>query len=238
MKKHWENLVTKVDAMSLRERGLIFAAAAFVLVMLIKILLFDSLLAERKDIFNQIQQQQEKMKANQAQMEASLQASKDADQSPLRQRLKQARQELSDNDVYMLGLHGRLVAPEKMPDLLEQVLKQNGHLQLVDLQTLPVAPLVEKAMVKPGRAGTAPASAVVTAPVSATATPDNQVFKHGVQITVRGSYLDLLQYLTDLEQLPTQMFWGKAEMKVEKYPEVVLTLTLYTLSLDKTWLKI
>jgi MSHA biogenesis protein MshJ len=47
-----------------------------------------------------------------------------------------------------------------------------------------------------------------------------------------------LQYLTEVEQLPTQMYWGKAEMKVETYPSVVLTVTVYTLSMEKTWLKI
>ena len=118
------------------------------------------------------------------------------------------------------------------------MLNQNGRLQLVDLQTFPASPLVEKVVVKPGVTGTKPASAVSAIPTSAVAAPDNPLFKHGVKITVRGSYLDLLQYLSELEQLPTQMFWGEAEMKVEKHPEAVLTLTVYTLSLDKTWLKI
>jgi len=55
---------------------------------------------------------------------------------------------------------------------------------------------------------------------------------------VRGSYADLLQYLAALEKLPTQMFWSMAKMNVVKYPEAELTLTLYTLSLDETWLQI
>jgi MSHA biogenesis protein MshJ len=166
----------------------------------------------------------------QAQIDALSQGKKDVGNSPLRHRLEQARQQLAEGDVYLQSNHEHLVAPEKMAELLEQVLNQNGRLQLVDLQTLPVAPLVEKVVVKPGGAGAKPASAV--------AAPDNQLFKHGVKIIVRGSYMDLLQYLAELERLPTQMFWGEAEMKVEKHPEVVLTLTVYTLSLDKTWLKI
>ncbi len=64
------------------------------------------------------------------------------------------------------------------------------------------------------------------------------MYKHGVQITVRGSYADLVQYLTALEKLPTRMFWGTAKMKVVQHPTVELTLTLYTLSLDKTWLQV
>jgi MSHA biogenesis protein MshJ len=137
------------------------------------------------------------------------------------------------------------VAPEKMAEMLEQVLKKNARLQLVNLQTLPAAPLLEplleNALAKSAGAKTLSENAEAepgNTPASAVTAPNKQAFKHGVQITVRGSYLDLLQYLTELEHLPTQMFWGKAEMRVEKYPDVELTLTLYTLSLDKTWLKI
>ena len=53
---------------------------------------------------------------------------------------------------------------------------------------------------------------------------------------MRGRYLDLLGYLGELEDLPAQMFWGGAKLNVVHYPEAELTLTLYTLSLDKTWL--
>jgi MSHA biogenesis protein MshJ len=64
------------------------------------------------------------------------------------------------------------------------------------------------------------------------------LYKHGVEITVRGSYADLLQYLNTLEHLPTQMFWGVARLNVVEYPSAELKLTLYTLSLDKIWLQV
>jgi len=47
-----------------------------------------------------------------------------------------------------------------------------------------------------------------------------------------------LQYLAELEKLPSHMFWGEASLSVEHYPEAVLTVTVYTLSLDKTWLTV
>jgi MSHA biogenesis protein MshJ len=48
----------------------------------------------------------------------------------------------------------------------------------------------------------------------------------------------LLRYVTALEKMPAQMFWGEANLSVEKYPDAVFTLTVYTLSLDKTWLAV
>lgn len=219
MKPYWVNLFGKIDSMSLRERALIFAAAAFVLVSLTKTLFLDPLLAEQKKISARVVQQQQQMRELQAQIDASIQARKTDENSPQRTRLQQAKQQLADEEEYLQNRRDRLVAPDKMAGLLEQVLHKHGNLQLVDLQTLPVAPLK---MGKPGEVSEL----------------DKQVFKHGVQITVRGSYLDLLQYLSDIEQLPTQMFWGRATMEVVKYPDVELTLTLYTLSLDKTWLQV
>lgn len=229
MRQYWGKLVDKIDGMSLRERGLIFAAAAFVLVALTQVLFLDSLLAEQKRLSTQVVQQQEKMKEIQAQIEALLQARRNDAASPLRQRLSQARLRLADGDAYLQSRRDRLVQPEKMADLLEQVLNKNGQLQLINLQTLPTALLIEKAL-KPEGAGAGPASAA--------AELDRQVYRHGVQITVRGSYLDLLQYLTAIEQLPTKMFWGMSRMNVVQYPAAELTLTLYTLSMDKTWLQI
>lgn len=229
MKRHWEKLVEKIDGISLRERVLIFAAVAFMLVALIQVLFLDPLLAEQKRLSVQVVQQQEMMKDIQAQIGALLQARRDDAASPLRQRLSQVKQQLADGNAYLQSSREHLVHPEKMADLLEQVLKKNGRLQLVSLQTLPAAPLIEKAA-KPDGAG--------AQPVSTTAEPDGQIFKHGVQITVHGSYLDMLQYLAALEQLPTKMFWGMSRMNVVQYPTAELTLTLYTLSLNKTWLQI
>lgn len=227
MNQRWEKLAEKIDGMSLRERGLIFSAAAFMLVALTKVLFLDPLLAEQKKLSTQAVQQQEKMKEIHARIEALFQARRDDATSPLRQRLSQVRQRLAEGDIYLQTSRDRLVQPEKMADLLEQVLNKNGQLQLVNMQTLPVTPLIERAAKPEG-----------AAPANAAAEPDKQVFKHGVQITVRGSYLDLLQYLTALEQMPTKMFWGMSKMKVGQHPEAELTLTLYTLSLNKTWLQI
>lgn len=227
MKQHWEKLVAKIDGMSLRERVLVFAALAFLLVTLTQVLFLDPLLAEQKKLSAQVVQKQEKMKEIQAQIEALLQARKDDAVSPLRQRLSQIKQQLDEGDAYLQSRRDRLVQPEQMAELMEQVLNKNGKLQLVNLKTLASAPLIEKPA-KPEGTGAAPANTV----------PDKQVFKHGVQITVRGSYMDLLQYLTVLEQLPAKMFWGAARMNVVQYPSAELTLTLYTLSLDKTWLQI
>lgn len=225
MRRYWELARTKIDGMLLRERAMIFAAAAFVVIALINATLLDPLLAKQKTLSAKVVQQQEKMKELQAQMQGLLQAKSDDDHSPLRNRLAQLKQQLQTQDGYLQSRRDRLVEPNKMAGLLEQVLSKNDKLQLVALKTLPVSLLIGKPQ----------AAEDAAQPVT---NGQKQIFKHGVQITVRGGYLDLLQYLTVLEKLPAQMFWGEASLNVEKYPDAVLTLTLYTLSLDKTWLTV
>lgn len=227
IRQQWGKISERVDAMSLRERALIFAAVAFLLVSLVNTLLLDPLLLKQKNLSGQVVQQQEKMKEIQAQIDAIQQARSMQDSSPLHQQLSRLKLELEEGDAYLKSNREKLVQPERMADLLRQVLSKNANLQLVALQTLPVTPLLEK------KESAAPDA---TVPVAAEA--ESQIFKHGVEMTVRGNYLDLLQYLTALERMPTQMFWGKVKMDVVQYPSAELTLTLYTLSLDKTWLQV
>ena len=228
MKRYWELVRGKIDGMSLRERALIFLAAAFVLVASVNAALLDPLLAKQKALSAQVVQQQEKMKELQAQVQGLLQARSADEHSPLRARLAQLRRQMQEQDSYLQSRRERLVEPEKMTDLLEQVLSKNDKLRLVELKTLPASPLVEK-----------PQPSAANLPAGQKQPdPQKQIFKHGIQITVRGGYLEMLHYLAELEKMPAQMFWGEISMSVDKYPDAMLTLTLYTLSLDKTWLTV
>jgi MSHA biogenesis protein MshJ len=228
IKQLWEKLSARVDAMTLRERAMIFAAAAFLLVSLVNTFLLDPILLKQKNLSQEVVQQHEKMKEVQAQIEAIIQAKNSQNTSPQRLELNKIRQEMDEGSAYLNSNRENLVEPDKMAELLRQVLSRNANLQLVNLQTLPVTSLFDQEEGKSALANL----------VSATPLPEKQIFKHGVELTVRGNYLDLLHYLSSLERLPTQMFWGKVKMEVVSYPVAELTLTLYTLSLEKIWLQI
>jgi MSHA biogenesis protein MshJ len=230
MKLYWERASAAIDGLSLRERTMIFIAAAFVVVSLMNTMLLDPLLARQKLLSSKLEQRQEKMKELQAQMQNMLQAKRDDQHSPLRNRLAQLKQQLNEQDSYLQSRTDRLIEPGKIAGLLRKVLDNNGRLQLVELKTLPVSLLIEKSQEKlQGSETNTPGKQ---------AGSHKQIYKHGVQITVRGGYLDLIRYVSALEKLPEQMFWGEASLSVEKYPDSLFTLTLYTLSLDKTWLAV
>lgn len=222
MRDRLNKYLGKVDAMALRERVLIFVAIAFALVTMINSLFLEPLLAQQKHFSSLVVQQQEKMKETQAQLNDMLTARQLSKYSPQRERIRQLHEQIAQGDAFLNNTRDKLVPPEKMAHLLEDVLSSNTRLQLVALNTLPVTLFSE------------PTADAAKNP----STQEKQIFKHGVQITVRGSYADLLQYLAALEKMPTQMFWGMAKLNVVQFPSSELTLTLYTLSLDKTWLQV
>lgn len=118
-----------------------------------------------------------------------------------------------------------LIKPESMPDLLKDMLEQDTALQLVELKTLPPTGLFDEGSEHANHSHALP------------------VFKHGVEMTVQGRYLDLMHYLSQLEALPWHILWEKADLVVEEKPETMfplsqLTLVVYSLSLDKAWLSI
>ena len=141
----------------------------------------------------------------------------------------------------LAGLKNVLVKPENMASMLEDILKRNGKLRLISLNTLPVSSLIPAASEEIKNplekiAAAAPSTTVIATSQSGTGTGD--IYKHGVEIVVQGKYLDMMSYMVALEAMPWQLYWGRAKMHVETYPEATLSLTLFTLSLDKKWLNL
>jgi len=235
LKARWQSLAERVDAMSLRERALIFLAVAMVLIVLVNTLLIDPLLTRHKKLQQQIAQTQEKTSAMQRQIQSLVNSWNVDPDVALRARLAQLREQSERTGKTLEDIQSGLVPPQRIPVLLEDILKHNRSLRLVALKTLPVTVLGEP---DTAAAGKTPGEADKPAQAQKPASPESLVYKHGVEITLEGSYLDLLRYLTEMESLPWHMFWGKADLDVEKYPNVTLTLRLYTLSLDKAWLAI
>lgn len=232
MKQLWEQINAKLGAMSRRERMLVFVTLLVLLASLADTFVLTPLFNKQKMVREQLQQQQEKINTVQSQIAAIMQASSPDASSPQRRQLSRIRQDIAEGSAFLQSSRDKLVQPENMAAHLRQLLNRNIQLQLVALQTLPVTPLLEQPV------ETGAEQAGVEKKAIAGGTQEQQVFKHGVQLTLRGNYLDLMQYVSALEKLPQQMFWAKAQMSVVKYPSVELTLTLYTLSLDKTWLQI
>lgn len=230
MKARWLALAARIDRLTLRQRVGVFAASATVLLYLFYMLAFEPLLHEQARLKATIVSQRTAMAGVDTQITTLVDAySRDPDAAN-RTRLDSARQEARTLGDSLTAMQQGLVAPEQMAPLLQTILRANGRLQLVALTTLPVTPV--------GGPPTTQVIAPETKPTIAAPAMAGLLYRHGVQVTVRGSYFDMVDYMAALEGLPTQLFWGAAQFQVEEYPRAQLTLTLYTLSLDSKWMKL
>jgi len=237
VKRLWKQYADRIDSATLRERAMIFAAAVVVLVLLMNSLLIEPQLVRQKQLSREIAQRQEGMRALQQQLEKLANERRANPDEAGRRRLEETRKRLAEVDAKLLEEQRRFAPPEQIGPILEEMLSRNRRLKLVDMRTLPAAPLeagMDKAApAKPGEARPAADKPAVAKPAG-----QGQIYRHGVELTVTGTYLDLLAYLKALEKLPSQMYWGRLELSAAAHPQVTLKLSVYTLSLDPAWMRV
>jgi MSHA biogenesis protein MshJ len=217
LKAFLKRYADRIDNATLRERVLMFVGFAFVLVFLLNAILIDPLRVRQKALAAESEKLQQELVSLQAGLQGMLKGGSQDIDSANRARQAKARDELSRANSRIAQEQRRFTPSDKMREVLAEMLERNRRLALVDLKTLPVAPLATAPAGSGGNSG---------------------LFRHGIELTVSGSYADLYEYLRTLERLPTQLYWGNAQLAVAEYPSVTLKLTLYTVSFDRAWLTV
>lgn len=221
MKQYWDNVSTKVLALSQRERVMVLGG-----VLALIWVVFDTLLLtpglQKNKLYRQeiIVKQEEVAKLQQQELSVIKAAEVDPDVGN-KAHLTDLQRQMTKMDADLQAMERELIAPENMPRVLDHLLQKDKHLKLVSLKTLPVSGLMDGTIGAKG------------APM-----PLFGIYKHGFQVTLEGSYFDLANYVAELEASPWRMLWENLDLNVNAYPKSTLTLTLYTLSLDKAWLSL
>jgi MSHA biogenesis protein MshJ len=215
-------LAERIDAMSLRERLLIFLAVAALVVTTLDALLIEPSFAAAKRISLEIARQQAEISSIDKQLQALAVAARSDPNRDKRARLEVLRGELGDLERRIAGEQARVTSPEQMRSLVESLIARNPGISLVELRTLPKGPITARVLETVGQSlgGSA------------------LVYRHGLEVTVSGAYLDLLAYLDELERLPHQIRWTTLALDASAHPHVVLKFTLQTRSLDAAWMNV
>ena len=145
--------------------------------------------------------------------------------------LAQWRERVARGDAALRDFGGALVSAAEMVPVLDHMLAQTGGLRLRSMQSLGRSEV--GAAPTPASAASAPA-----APASVEPSLPGALYRHGVELSVEGSYAEVLAYLHAIETMPQRVLWGGMQLKVEQHPKVILTLRLYTLSQDRSWLEL
>lgn len=214
MGKQWTALVQWFDQRALRERAVLLLCAVAVMVATVYLLVLEPAAQKRSLARQQIEQ----MTAEIAQLEKTQTLIKARSQVDPDQELR----ELHDQLVEQLAeqrqqLHqgvSHLVTPAEMPELLKQMLTQ-GDLHLISLENLPAE------LISSGKESS---------------DQSLRLYRHPVQLELRGDYLGLLVYLRQLDQLPRLLVWEEVAAATREYPNTTIRLRVYTLGLSEEWL--
>lgn len=226
MRQLWLRYADRVDAMTLRERVFVFAAAVIAVVALLQALLLESEMKKERRLSAMIAQRQSEMKSLEAQLsKLATTPIQDADRAR-RERLAEVKRLLAETEANITAQERKFTAPEQMKRVVEEILARSRGVQLIAMQTLATTSIAD-ARTPAGQKPTAKAGP-----------GERLIYRHGMEVTVSGEYLELLRYLEELERLPTQLYWSQLELNAERYPSRTLKIVVYTLSLDPTWLSV
>lgn len=209
----------RIDTLTLRERALIFFSTLAVLFFVANSLVLTPMFKSNQQYEQLLSARQAQAQQLEMQMQSALnsgQSDVDAEQNL---RLKALRAQLMQHDPAQGGATRKLIPPTEMVTLVEQILSHNRALQVIHIENL------------------APESLDGSGSSTPTAnTPATGIYRHGMQIELRGRYVDIVNYLHELEALPWKMYWGRFTLLAEDYPNSRMTLIIYTLSLRPGWM--
>lgn len=227
VRQQLKQLEARIDALSLRERGILFLTILGVLFWIATGVVFSSLRQEQQRLEQGVRAKLNELQTMSAQNEA-IKVKLAQDPEALAQaRVAELKQKLAADEASVAQIIRGLVSPRDMPRLVQQMLAKNQALQMIKMENLPAQALDEE------KNAAAPA-----AQPAATANSATRVYRHGMRIELRGQYVDIVRYLRALEAMPSKVFWGEVRFESEAYPVSRVTLVIYTISLNKAWLEV
>lgn len=211
--------VERLDARSLRERALVFGAGVAIIYMAWQALLMDPLALRARLAEQHLADARRQTAVLGEAGSASIQDPAVA--AAARNRVLSGR--LAALDAELHALAQGYVAPDRMTELLRELLAGQQGLKLVSLTNLPVESLSQAA----GPAGPTPI-----------AEGDRGPFLHPVEIVVDGDYASVLAYLRALETLPWRIHWRRIELVAGEYPANRVRIVIGALSLSRDWMSV
>jgi len=204
--------LARFDALTMRERALVAGAGLIGMVLLWVALVFDPMSVKQRTLSAELTMLQQSIQLT----TLSIQETADADPTLIAQREEtKLKTQLATINAQLAAKSAGLIPPERMVQVIHDVLSRQHGVRLVSLHNSPVTTLV---------------------PSTAQDAQSGGPYVHPVEIVVEGTYLDVLAYLHALEKLEWRFYWRLLELESTAYPRNRVRIELSTLSLDKDWI--
>jgi MSHA biogenesis protein MshJ len=213
MKQQYQQLLQRIDALSMRERIFLVLSVFVCVLALADFVWFTPAQTAHKALLQRFTSQSAELNRLRGELAVSAVPNDPG---------KVAREELRIGNARLDALNAEIssLAPQdqKAPALeqvLQRLLRRHEGLTLLSLETLKA---------EAGAASAAPA-------VSAGSASASGLTKHGLVLRVAGPYAELVRYVQALESALPGLRWGPMELKVDKLGNA-LTLQVYAVGVQ------
>lgn len=219
MKEWWNRQCSRIDALELRERLLLLLSVVACCVAAADTLWLSPAQDAQKKLVAAVMRENAELETLRTQLRASTQASQGANAtSAAREQIAQKKMRIEQVNREIVGASSLTEKSNSLPQVLVQFLRRHERLTLIRTATIA------------GGAGGAGGAAEVAAakPLqTATAGPAaSSIRRQGLELTVAGPYLELMEYVRTLEQALPTLRWGSMRLNSEKMPPQ-LTLQVF-----------
>ncbi|OZB03688.1 MAG: hypothetical protein B7X54_09385 [Idiomarina sp. 34-48-12] len=211
MKERWLKWQKQFEAVETKRRRVWFFAALFLIIYL-------SYWFGLRPALEMIQAETAKQQMQQSQIDQLSREVKQLEQrlagdpqAAQRRRLEQLQASLLQVDQ-QLNQEANYVSAADNRALLRALLDQASNVKVQSAEALPAELIYQDEM-----------------------SQDTGIFRHRLQLVIRGNYFSLSNYLQQLEKLNWSFYWQRLDYHVLQAPDAELTLEIYTISLERDY---
>lgn len=207
-------LGTRYEALTSRERGIIFWATLIGLVLILSMPI-ESFWKQYQQTKHRVEEVNRNNKL--AGQQISLYQERLA-QDPNRDYLQRKQLLLTDHAKVDKALSDEMVdmvPASRMPIVLSQMLEGAAGLKLTAFESIAPVPLLEVGEEK-----------------------KLNLFSHGIALTLEGDFFAVLKFVQSVESMEHKLYWKRLDYRVEGYPKAQVQLVLHTLSINEDFIRV
>jgi MSHA biogenesis protein MshJ len=222
-------LMERFDGLKLRDRLGLGGAVAVVIFFLVTVSLIAPDTIRRKQATAKVSAQQADLGTTMMKFDELQKQVADDPVTKLQGAREALLKQIADVDAALAEVDKS--AP-KMGSLVREMFATSPGVTVLSVKTLPVITVIQPSVaVKPPQhaAAAKPGGSATRASLPPAEAPP-AVFRHGIEVSLKGNYLAMLPHLERLQRSSSRLAWAEAKFEVLNYPDARLVLVLYTLS--------
>jgi len=231
---YWGKFSTFVNGKTLRERVIILLVVVVLIYGIADLLFFGAILEKRERQINQLNGLVESNQIAQQEVQALL------DQMSESRLAMQRQQELLNEklmrvDQQLASAATGFIPATLMPKVLEQLLDSSTGLVLIKLKNKPVEKITGLDEIADSNSESESRNTREKT-TSISLDDKTDLYRHGVELQLQGSYLATLAYIKQVESLEWRFEWDALSFDIQDYPMGVVTIEVYTYSTERDWI--